>query len=224
MRHFPHTPVAAMANASARAQPLFRIQSGASQRTNETMQELDRQEMGKRLRVTRKALGLTLEQVSARARVSTAHVSKAERGQIALSYEKLLALAKALGIGLEALFSDQPLDQKPRVSVNLGGQGVAYETDQYVYGMLANDMQGKKMTPMKGRASARSVDAFAEYVSHPGEEFVLVLKGVLKVQFADGRAEQLKAGDSIYFDSHVGHLYLSVGKTDAEFIAVCCEP
>ena len=58
-------------------------------------------------------------------------------------------------------------------------------------------------------------------IRHEGQEFVYVLGGSLKLAFEDGRSFALKAGDSLYFDSSVGHLYLSTGRGDAQAV-VCC--
>ena len=50
---------------------------------------------------------------------------------------------------------------------------------------------------------------------HPGEEFLLVLKGAIEVQVGE-RQFRLDAGDSLYFDSELPHRMRTVGRTQAE--------
>jgi transcriptional regulator with XRE-family HTH domain len=65
-----------------------------------------RQFVGEVLRARRVAQGLTLRDVSARARVSLGYISEVERGQKEPSSELLAALAAALGAPLSQVLLD----------------------------------------------------------------------------------------------------------------------
>ncbi|TXL63277.1 helix-turn-helix domain-containing protein [Aeromicrobium terrae] len=65
-----------------------------------------RQLVGEVLRARRIAQGLTLRDVSARARVSLGYISEVERGQKEPSSELLAALAAALDVPLSKLLLD----------------------------------------------------------------------------------------------------------------------
>lgn len=65
-----------------------------------------RQLVGEVLRARRLALGLTLRDVSARARVSLGYISEVERGQKEPSSELLAALAAALDVPLSKVLLD----------------------------------------------------------------------------------------------------------------------
>lgn len=65
-----------------------------------------RQLVGEVLRARRLALGLTLRDVSARARVSLGYISEVERGQKEPSSELLAALAAALEVPLSKVLLD----------------------------------------------------------------------------------------------------------------------
>ncbi|SDV46843.1 cupin domain-containing protein [Chitinasiproducens palmae] len=179
--------------------------------------------VGARLRSVRRARRLTLAAVSERSGIALSTISKAERGDITLTYDKLAALAHALELDLSALFIRRAeattLPIEPTFTPS--GAQVIYDTQNYAYGMLATELSGKRMVPMRGRVHARKLEDFADYIRHAGEEFVFVLGGALQILFEDGRHFALKTGDSLYFDSAVGHVYLSRGKTDAE-VLVCC--
>ncbi|MBU6494275.1 MAG: helix-turn-helix transcriptional regulator [Burkholderiales bacterium] len=184
---------------------------------------LDHKTVGARIRQARKTRGLTLAALSELSGIAVSTISKAERGDIALTYDKFAALAHALALEFDQLFgrtSDAATGPLPP-SFTAAGEEVIYETPTYRYGMLANDLTGKRMVPMRGHIRARSMSEFPDYIRHAGEEFVYVLSGTLELRFENGRAYHLKTGDSLYFDSAVGHVYLSTGKRDAELL-VCC--
>ncbi len=190
---------------------------------DEAPAQLNHQEVGARIREARKARGLTLQELSERSGVALSTISKAERGDIALTYEKFAGLAQALGLEFEQLLGRRrtpgagPL--QPTFTPS-GGQ-VIYDTPNYEYGMLADALTGKRMLPMRAHIRARSVDDFPDYIRHPGEEFVFVLGGEIELRFENGEAFRLAPGDSLYFDSAVGHVYLSISEEPAEILACC---
>ncbi|WP_415003468.1 helix-turn-helix domain-containing protein [Aeromicrobium sp.] len=65
-----------------------------------------RQLVGEALRARRAEQGLTLREVSGRARVSLGYISEVERGQKEASSELLAALAEALDVPLSGLLRD----------------------------------------------------------------------------------------------------------------------
>lgn len=184
---------------------------------------LDKIELGARLRAARLAQRLTLADLAQKSQVSVASISKAERGLLALSYEKFAALAAALQLDLSTLFGSQPAGFIPgSVVVTRSKDVVEYHSERYLYGMLATQVTAKKMTPMIGRVEADSVLRPGQFSKHPGEEFIFVLDGALEMHFVDGRVERLEKHDSIYFDSGLGHLYVNGGIDGAQILVVCC--
>lgn len=185
--------------------------------------ELDHKRVGGHLRQARKARGLTLAALSERSGIAVSTISKAERGDIALTYDKFAALAHALELEFDAIFGRRrkAATGAMKPSFTAAGQQQIYDTPNYEYGMLANNLTGKRMVPMRAHIHARDVSDFAEYIRHSGEEFVFLLSGKLELRFENGKAFRLMPGDSLYFDSSVGHVYLSLGNEDAEAL-VCC--
>ncbi|CRY44886.1 helix-turn-helix family protein [Burkholderia pseudomallei ABCPW 1] len=155
--------------------------------------------------------------------IAVSTISKAERGDIALTYDKFAALAHALNVDFDTIFGREKKaaagPMKP--SLTRSGKQPIYDTPNYEYGMIANDLTGKRMVPMRAHIHARKLDDFPDYIRHSGEEFVFLLRGKLELRFENGSVFRLDQGDSLYFDSAMGHVYLSVGKEEAEVI-VCC--
>lgn len=183
-----------------------------------------REEVGKRLRAIRKARKRTLQMLSAESGIAVSTISKMELGQIAVSYEKFGAIARALQVDPSRLFDAAATDpSEPHPTVVKSYVSSEYISENYRYRMLAGDYPGKKMTPMLGLVVSRERQQFTDYVRHPGEEFVMVLSGSVKIEFETGEAIELKRNESAYFNSGVGHIYLSVGRGDAQIIVVCID-
>ncbi|CAD6527362.1 helix-turn-helix domain-containing protein [Paraburkholderia sabiae] len=202
-----------MARSAARNEPA----------STEASSQIDHQAVGARLRDARKARGLTLMQLSEQSGIAVSTISKAERGDIALTYDKFAALAHALQVEFDAIFGrTKRAAASPIVpTFTASGEQMIYDTPNYEYGMLANDLTGKRMVPMRAHVRARKLSDFPDYIRHSGEEFVFLLNGSLELRFETGAVFQLKPGDSLYFDSAVGHVYLSTSKNPAE-VLVCC--
>jgi transcriptional regulator with XRE-family HTH domain len=181
---------------------------------------LDREAFGQRLRATRRKYGWTLAEVSSRSGVSIPTISRAERGQLALSYEKFSALARALNIDMGALFAQgdgAPLELDKPV-VTRAGRGVRYRGHSMVYEFLGTQASAKQMSPILATIHARSIHGPEDYARHEGEEFVYVLSGTIDVHFETGQVVKLAKGDSLYFDSRIGHAYVSTSRQLARTI------
>ena len=184
---------------------------------------IDHQSVGAHLRQARRSRELTLMQLSELSGIAVSTISKAERGDIALTYDKFVALAHALNVDFDTLFQRAKSKTARPIEPTLtrSGKQLVYDTPNYEYGMIANDLIGKRMVPMRAHIHARGLEDFPDYIRHEGEEFVFLLQGKLELRFENGSIFKLEQGDSLYFDSAQGHVYLSTGPTDAE-VLVCC--
>lgn len=187
---------------------------------------LSKEQVGNRLRQARHKQKLTLKQLSAKTGLALSTISKAELGQVTLSYEKFVVLAVALNIEVGSLFADSTA----HAATQQGGARIAshkytdspgYATRNYDYGLLFGQLNDKHMNPMMAVIASRDVSEFDDYIRHPGQEFVIVLSGAITIQFENGEKLSLDAHESAYFDSGIGHIYLSTSEQDAKVLAVC---
>ena len=165
-----------------------------------------KEEMGARLRAERKAQKMTAAGAPG---IAVSTLSKAELGQIALSYEKFAALARALRIDMTRLFmpGDAPPAQvAPTYVKNSLIEARDYITPNYHHRLLMGEYPGKKMIPIWATITSREVVEFDDYIRHPGQEFVLVLAGKVRIQFENGDSVVLGKLESAYFDSGIGHV------------------
>lgn len=183
---------------------------------------LDRATFGKRLRSARKQYGWTLAKLAGLSGVSITTISRAERGQLALSYEKFSALGRALRMDMGSMFAEAGVPARPFAGPVLtrSGEGVIYRGLSFSYEFLGTSAVGKQMSPVLGTVHARRFEGPGDFARHPGEEFVYVLSGSIDVHFEGGEVTHLQRGDSLYFDSRVGHAYVSVSRQLARVIGV----
>ncbi|SAL85335.1 transcriptional regulator [Caballeronia arvi] len=198
-------------------------QANPSTPTDGASPHIDHKAVGAQLRQARKSRDLTLMQLSERSGIAVSTISKAERGDIALTYDKFVALAHALNVDFDTIFGRAPRRPTGAIEPTLtrSGKQLIYDTPNYEYGMIANDLVGKRMVPMRAHIRAHALEDFPDYIRHSGEEFVFLLQGKLELHFENGSVFRLEKGDSLYFDSAQGHVYISTGAKDAE-VLVCC--
>jgi transcriptional regulator with XRE-family HTH domain len=196
--------------------------SAAARRPPASGHTLDRTTFGRRLRTARKELGWTLAELAERSGVSITTISRAERGQLALGYENFSALGRALQMDMSSMFAEAGVEATPFTGPVLtrAGQGVVYRGLSFSYEFLGTTAAGKQMSPVLGTVHARTIEGPEDFARHPGEEFVFVLTGSIDVHFDTGEVVRLERGDSLYFDSRIGHAYVSVSRHLAKVIGV----
>lgn len=180
---------------------------------------IDRTEVGARLRGIRKHQKLTLKQLSERSGVALSTLSKMELAQVSVSYEKLAAAARALNVDIAQLFTPAwagASSVQPTVVSTAIDSAAGYSTGNYDYHPMAGDFPGRSMTPMYARIFARELNQFEDYIRHPGQEFAVVLSGRVRIQFESGESISIGCRETAYFNSGIGHIYLSESEDGGE--------
>lgn len=182
----------------------------------------DRSSLGVRLRALRKSRSMTLKALSALTGVALSTLSKMELGQVSISYAKFAAVARALDVDIAELFGPvEPIgaaDAAPTALRCTLADAPGYLTGTYDYKLLAGQYPRRSMTPMYGRILARDASEFEDYMRHAGQEFLVVLEGEIELRFENGESMRLAKHDTAYFDSGVGHIYLSCSAAPAEIM------
>lgn len=181
-------------------------------------------DLGPHLKRIRQGKKLTLQAVSDRCGVARSTLSKIENSLISPTFDLLQRLAVGLEIDLSQVFSPDSAEASAgRRSITRAGAGDVVETSEYLYEALATDLRAKKMFPLKAVIRARTLEEFGGWVKHEGEEFLYVLSGEIRLFTEVYEPTTLKAGDSIYLDSRMGHACVSVSPQDAEVLWVCTQ-
>ncbi|MGW4605726.1 helix-turn-helix domain-containing protein [Streptomyces sp. NPDC004532] len=164
------------------------------------------------LRALRRRASLTLEAAARAAGLSPAHLSRLETGQRQPSLPMLLALARIYGTTVSELLGETVADQEAVVR--------------------APDMEPTRAggwTYGQAGAPGRGMQALRVHVPHgaqgdivrvhPGEEWLYVLSGRLRLRLGD-TTHVLATGDSAHFDSLTPHRIAAAdhGGTDLLFV------
>jgi transcriptional regulator with XRE-family HTH domain len=186
---------------------------------------------GDTIRAIRKKLGFTLNEVGRRTGMAVSTLSKIEKGRVSLSFDKLLSISKALGVDMAELLEPAPHHEggaaglHGRRVVQRAGEGQLVETRSYRQVYLATELLHKRMTPIVVELRASSMEEFNEefggLIRHPGEEFVHVISGELEFHSELYAPLRLAAGDSMYFDSEMGHAYLNASDPPCRVVVSC---
>jgi transcriptional regulator with XRE-family HTH domain len=181
--------------------------------------------LGGLLRGLRSRNGWTLAEMSQRTSIPVSTLSKVEHDRLTLTYDKLLQLSQRLNIRMSELFADPATQNDPAVTArrSLGDldDAVRVNTKNYDYYYLCPELRRKRMVPVYTRIRAKSVEEFGELVRHPGEEYIYVLEGAVKVHTEFYDPVVLQTGESIYIDSNMGHAYVAEKCDEAVVLAVC---
>ncbi|MEV8457156.1 XRE family transcriptional regulator [Streptomyces sp. NPDC052095] len=165
-----------------------------------------------RLRDLRRSRGLTLESAAQRAGLSPAHLSRLETGRRQPSLPMLLGLARIYGTTVSELLGEMPPE---RDAVIRGGAYEGAEADGWMYRRAGGS--GRAMQALRVRVPPGAQGDLVRV--HPGEEWLYVLSGHLRVWLGD-TVHDLAPGDSAHFDSLTPHRITATGREGAELLFV----
>lgn len=183
--------------------------------------DLDRS-LGPLMRQARKRQQSTLQQVAQRADLSVSYLSQIERNLLTPTVGTLKRIATALGIPTGQLIAPDAGTTRTMVSVlrKHERKRVAFPQSSITYELLMPDFRRRASALwLVGNPGAESGPA----QSHEGEDIVIVLNGQLSVDVA-GTWYELKAGDSICFNSELPHRWCNRGTRIAQAIWISSPP
>lgn len=181
--------------------------------------------LGATLKKLRQDRGLTLAQVTTLSGIPRSTVSKIENGQTSPTFDNLTRLSNSLNVDIVQLFSEISGDQASRrggrISVNKHGSGDVIQINGQILTYLSTNLLDKKFTPIIADVRARSLAEFGSLMYHSGDEFLFVLEGQLEFHTDTYAPILLEAGESVYFDSGMGHAYIAHGDHPCRTLSIC---
>ncbi|KMS70829.1 XRE family transcriptional regulator [Streptomyces leeuwenhoekii] len=150
-----------------------------------------------RLRALRRRAGLTLEAAARAAGLSPAHLSRLETGHRQPSLPMLLALARIYATTVSELLGEAAADRDAVVRAADMEPTPAGGWTYWQAGAAGRGMQALRVhVPHGSQGDIVRV--------HPGEEWLYVLSGRLRLRLGDA-THRLAPGDSAHFDSLTPH-------------------
>jgi len=187
------------------------------------MRRNDAPDPGHAIRELRKSKGLTLAELSERCGVAISTISKIENNKTSPTYNILARVARGLGTDFSSLINRSATTFAPGCrAVTRAGGGRSIDSVQGHFEWHGADLVNKSMEPTLIRVSLREKPKNVQ--GHHGEDFVLVLEGSVEFHMDFYSPLLLSAGDSVYFDASVPHVFISVGEGDALILSVTSQP
>jgi transcriptional regulator with XRE-family HTH domain len=169
---------------------------------------------GRRLREQRRQRNLSLRQVAARSGVSASFISGIERGLANPSVSALQKLTSAFGVSIVDLMEADiaPRGRLVRMADRQRYDAAAGVTmDQLNFGHHLMELHLFTVEP-----GASTGGTF----HHEGEEFIMMLEGILHVVLDSFEQYVLHPGDVLYFESFHRHEWVNPGPSPAVFLGV----
>jgi quercetin dioxygenase-like cupin family protein/DNA-binding XRE family transcriptional regulator len=182
---------------------------------------LESYQIGPRIHVLRKGKNLSLVKLGEHTGMSAGLLSKIERGRLIPTLPTLLRIAMVFGVGLEHFFAET--DARPAVSVVRRADRLRLaeppgaQPPAYFFESLDFTATDRKMSAYLAEFPPRT--AASPPHSHPGAEFLYVLRGSLALTVDDAELT-LDEGDSAYFDPGAAHSYRAHGSAPCAVIVV----
>lgn len=174
-------------------------------------------DLGQRLREARRAQRKTLAQVAEQSGLTKGFVSKLENGQTSASVASLVRLCEALGVPVGALFeptSGQVVRHDAYPPIEFGGAGLTE--------FLLTPGSERRVQAILSEIEPGGGSGDATYTLPTDVEFVFVLSGRVRIDWADGATGpvELGAGDALTFPAANAHAFRAVGPDPARVLWV----
>lgn len=174
-------------------------------------------DIGKKMRRLRMKNGLTLEELASRCELTKGFLSQVENNVASVSIATLIDILEALGTTPAEFFKE------PKSSGVVFGVEDYFEDEKegYTVRWIVPDAQKRGMEPLVIELKEGAQSFVME--PHSGEEFGFVLKGKIKLVFAD-KEEIVNRGETFYTDGGDAYYLRNAGQTVASVLWVSTPP
>ena len=174
--------------------------------------------IGEKIKGLRMAKEISLDELADRTGLAIEQITRIEENIDIPSLAPLVKLARALGVRLGTFLDDQPDEAGPVVCRH----GEADDTISFSNNALSRSKTDRHMEPFIVDIDADGNSEF-NLSAHEGEEFIMVLKGTLEINYGK-YTYLLEEGDTIYYDSIVPHHVHAFEGQEARILAVIYTP
>jgi quercetin dioxygenase-like cupin family protein len=176
-----------------------------------------KESFGARLKGLREGKGLSVGELAALVHLKPRYLEKLEADEVLPPVAEIIRLARTLSV--------EPTDFMeggPKASPGKRKKALATRTSEYAYETLTPDEHDKHLMAFRVTIDPKSEHHRVGY-QHEGEEFVYVLSGRLRIKVGR-KVSELKAGESIHFDSGKRHRLSNPGRKPTVLMVVIYTP
>ena len=174
-----------------------------------------------RAKAVRKAKGLTIQRVADRSGLAISTISKIERNRMTPTYDCFRKLARGLEVELAELVADGESGlRRGETAVSRRGEVEYRMVSDTLHEVLFTELADKRMVPTFATLKPSKTHQIGGHNGRAGEEFVLVLKGSVRVDLEGGEPIVLQTGESLYLDSRRAHRFATATDRSARILCV----
>lgn len=172
------------------------------------------EEISQKIRSIRTSKELTLKELSEKTGLSVSFLSQVERGTSSLAITSLKKIADALEISIHTFFEEEDyhyIRKKNEQKIfKLEGS-----TSEFI--RLSGDFPKRQMEALIVTIQGKS--KHGGIFSHPGEEYVYILDGILTIQIED-KIYKVEKGESVQYPSILEHSWSNDFQKDVKLICI----
>lgn len=181
-------------------------------------------DVGRNLKALRRDRDVSLSRAAAACSVSAATLSRIENGRLSPTFDVISKICDGFEVGLRDLLGNsQRSDLGGWSALTKAGTGRIIETPQYRFELLCDDALAKPFLVFRADILCRTIEEYGPLQSHSGQEQIVVQTGRVEVWVEQYKPRLLDAGDSIAFDSRLGHAVLTVGHDGPAKVVWICD-
>jgi len=170
--------------------------------------------LGEKIRKIRLEKKISLRDLAQKTQLTPSFISQMERDLVEPSITSLRRIAEAMEVPIFRFLMD---DKQPSPLVRKSERKILkMPKSRLVYELLSPDLD-KSMEMWIGKLEPGAVSC-DEALTHPGEECILVLQGVMEVILGE-ESYTLHEGDSIYYYGTIPHQLINKGKEELVFVS-----
>jgi len=178
------------------------------------------QMISERIRELREIFDLTQEEMAKETGVEPAVYIEYEKSGKNIPISVLYHISQKFNVDLSEILTGEPARISTMQVCRRGKGQTINRYPGYMFESLAPRFKGKVMEPLLVTLSPGQPEA--ALVTHEGQEFNLVLEGVIVITY-DDKEYILNAGDAVYFDPTHPHGQKAIGTEKARFLTVIIE-
>jgi quercetin dioxygenase-like cupin family protein len=150
------------------------------------------------------------------------YLSQIENNEVLAPVSVILSVSQALSIASEDFLQNREEKKDRRKVIKQRREGLKKRTDNYSYQVLTPQGSKKHLNAFKVTIEPQQEHKMVEY-HHPGEEFIYVLSGTLKLKIGRN-TYSLKQNENMHFDSTKVHKLWNTSKKPAVILVATYSP
>ena len=176
--------------------------------------------ISERIRELREIFDLTIEEMAKEVGVGPETYIQYETSGENIPISVLYHISQKFGVDLSEILTGEPARISTLQVCRRGKGQTLNRYPGYMFESLAPRFTNKIMEPLLVTLIPGQPEA--ALVTHEGQEFNLVLEGIIVITYED-KEYVLNAGDAVYFDPTKPHGQKAIGKEKARFLTIITE-